>query len=601
MGCWRGEEQTVRVIVAIVLFSISVVTLGFGIADRTLFADPETIDRSVTTENTAAATVIHGTDLASYPGRVTVSVGEGVDDGVVATPGESSGDQVFIAYARTVDVMAWLSPGRHTLLRFDPVTDSFVALPRLGAQLSLPDPRGSDLWFQEYSGTGQLSVVLSVPEDVSVLIMTDGVLPAPQGITVSWPLITETLWSLALIVIGIGSMVAGFVMVFINYALWRKNRGPRRKLTKRPRPPRGSYRRPPRKTSVKTRGRRALRFSALPMAGMILVTGAACAPGQSAPITQNEGTPVTPVVADAPYPALTELQFSRIMSRISAQIQAADEELAANLLNDRVNGPTLDARRAAYVIKRADPESATLVPILSSPIRLVLPQQTKGWPRSVFGIIQDEQDLESPSIGVVLRQEDPRSNYNLTYAIVLAPQVQIPDLPSANVGAAKLSRDSKLTKFSPADVATNYANVISLGSESAFAADFALATDRLFIQLGPDAAALRQESFGESVSVTWATSPTDNEIVAFATADGGAVVMGTLREVETVAPVQSGAAVNASIAVRALTSLSSSGRGFTVVSDVQILWYVPPVGSEDGIRVLGFTYSLVAAREVDGE
>jgi hypothetical protein len=219
----------------------------------------------------------------------------------------------------------------------------------------------------------------------------------------------------------------------------------------------------------------------------------------------------------------------------------------------------------------------------------------------VFGIIQDEQDLESPSIGVVLRQEDPRSNYILTYAIVLAPQVQIPDLPSANVGAAKLSRDSKLTKFSPADVAANYADVINLGSESAYSADFALATDRLFSQLGPDAAALRQESFGDAVSVTWATSPTDKEIVAFATADGGALVMGTLQEVETVAPVQSGAAVNASIAVRALTSLSSSGRGFTVVSDVQILWYVPPVGSEDGIRVLGFTYSLVAAREVDGE
>jgi hypothetical protein len=68
-----------------------------------------------------------------------------------------------------------------------------------------------------------------------------------------------------------------------------------------------------------------------------------------------------------------------------------------------------------------------------------------------------------------------------------------------------------------------------------------------------------------------------------------------------VTPIQSGAAVNASIAVRALTSLSASTRGFNVISDVQILWYVPPVGSEDGIRVLGFTYSLVAAREVDGE
>jgi hypothetical protein len=289
------------------------------------------------------------------------------------------------------------------------------------------------------------------------------------------------------------------------------------------------------------------------------------------------------------------------MSRISSQIQSADEELAVNLLNERVSEPTLTARRAAYIIKRADTESGTLVPILSSPIRLVLPQQTETWPRSVFGIIQDEQDLESPSIGVVLRQEDPRSSYTLTYAIVLAPQVQIPDLPSANVGAAKLSRDSKLTKFSPADVAINYADVINQGAQSPFAGDFALATDRLFIQLGPEAQALRQESFGDAVAVDWSTTATENEVVAFATADGGALVIATLQENETVTPIQSGAAVNASIAVRALTSLSSSTRGFNVISDVQILWYVPPVGSEDGIRVLGFTYSLVAAREVDGE
>lgn len=594
-----------RVIVAIVLFSISIVSLGFGIAERTLFAEPVTIDRPLVTNNTAPATVIHGKDLAAYAGRATITIEGGVSGRVPAASGEGlevrSSDQVFVAYARTIDVMAWLSPGRHTQLRFDPVGDRFYALPRVGVDSTFPDPRGSDLWFQEYSEDGELSVALSVPEDVSVLIMSDGVLPAPQNITVSWPLISETLWSLALIIVGIASMIAGFVVVFINFAMWRKHRGPRRKLTKRPRPPRGSYRRPPQKTSLKPRGRRAVRFSAIPLVGLIFVSGTACAQGAPSGTTADPPSSSAQPVAAAPYPSVTELQFSRIMSRISQQIQSADEELAVNILNERVGEPTLAARRAAYIIKRADGESGTLVPILASPIRLVLPQQTETWPRSVFGIIQDEQDLESPSVGVVLRQENPRARYSLSYAIVLAPQVQIPDLPSANVGSAKLSRDSKLTKFSPLEVLANYSDVINRGTESPFAGDFTLATDRLFIQLGPDAQALRQESFGEAVSVEWMTTPTDNEVVAFATADGGALVMGTLQEIETVTPVQSGASVNASIAVRALTALSSSSRGFNVISEVQILWYVPPVGSDEGIRVLGFTYSLVAAREVDGE
>jgi hypothetical protein len=202
---------------------------------------------------------------------------------------------------------------------------------------------------------------------------------------------------------------------------------------------------------------------------------------------------------------------------------------------------------------------------------------------------------------VVLRQESPRENYRLSYAVVLAPQVQLPDLPSASVGAAKLSKDSKLTRVSPAEVLEQYSDVLNNGTESTYAGNFSLATDRLFALLGPTAQALRQESFGDLVAVSWNTVPTDTEIVAFATADGGALVLATLQETETVRPQQSGATVNASVAVRALTSLSQSGRGFDVLSNIQILWYVPPIGSEDGIQVLGSTYSLVGAKEVDGE
>jgi hypothetical protein len=591
----------VRVIVAIVLLSVSVLTLGLGIAQRTVFANDQLIDRPVVTQTTAPATIIHGTDLAAYPGRVTLSVEGGVSARVPSGDGFSvvTSERVFVAYGRTVDVMAWLSPGRHTQLLFDPLADGFIVLPRTGQDLTLPDPAGSDLWFQEYSDEGQISVSFSVPEDVSVLIMSDGTLPAPQNITVSWPLVTDSLVSWALIVVGIGSMIAGFVMVLINYIVWRKNRGPRRRMTKRPKPPRGSYRQPQR-SSVKPRGRRSLRFVALPVAGAVLWGATGCAP-EPTQVEVEETDSQVQAPAVVPYPAVTELQFSRIMATVAQAIQSADEELAVNLLADRVSEPTLAARRAAYIIKRADPTSGTLTPILASPIRLVLPQQTSTWPRSVFGIIQDEDDLESPSVGVVLSQESPRSDYRLSYAVVLAPQVQIPNLPSASLGSARLSPDSGLIRLSPVDVAANYADVINQGTSSPFALEFALATDRLFIQLGPEAAALRQESFGDTVDVEWETTPSENEVVAFATADGGALVMATLQEIERVTPAQSGASVNASIAVRALTSLSQSTRGFEVISNIQVLWYVPPVGSEEGIRVLGYTYSLVGAKEVDSE
>jgi hypothetical protein len=594
----------VRLVVAIVLLAVSTLSLAGVITQRILMENPESIELVIDTDTTAPATIIHGSELAEIPGRPSITIVGGDSARVRSETGSGfesqETSQVFIAYGRTIDVMAWLAPARHTQLRVDALTPALTALPRSGFDLSLPDPVGSDLWIQEFVETDSVTLSASIPEDVSVLIMSDGTLPAPNQITVSWPLVNQSPWTIVLLVVGIGTLVAGVVLLAIHYALWRAKRGPRRKLTKRPRQ-RPQRARTPSRSSLPPRGRRRMSFVVAPLAGLVLVGVIGCQSVAPAPEPVVDPLAVQDPAAQAPYPSVTELQFSRIMSKVAAQIQLADEELSVNTLGLRVTEPTLEGRRAAYIVRRADPESGVLVPIQGSPIRLVLPQQTQGWPRSVFGIIQDEQDLDSPSFGVVLRQEDPRSPYLLTYAIVLAPQVQLPDLPSARVGAAKLSSDSKLTKITPIDVLSHYADVINQGVESPFATEFALATDSLFALIGPDAEALRQESFGESVEVTWSTSPLERDIVAFATADGGALVMGVLQEVETVKPSQPGAAVNASISVRALTSLSQSLRGFEVQSNIQILWYVPPVGSEEGIRVLGYTYSIVGAKEVESE
>jgi hypothetical protein len=594
----------VRLIVAIVLLAVSTLSLATVITQQILMENPESIELVIDTDSQAPATIIHGSELSAFPGRpsITITGGDGSPsptspmDGV-ATEGAN---QVFIAYGRTIDVMAWLSPARHTQLRVDGLTPALTALPRSGYDIRLPNPVGSDLWIQEFIEIDTVTLSASIPEDVSVLIMSDGTLPAPNQITVSWPLVNQSPWTIVLFVIGIGTLVAGVVLLFIHYALWRTKRGPRRKLTKRPRH-RPQRARAPKRSSLQPRGRRRMRLVAAPVAGLVMIAVVGCQSVEPAPETTVDPLAVQDPAAQAPYPSVTELQFSRIMGKVAQQIQLADEELSVNTLGIRVTEPTLEGRRAAYIVRRADPESGVLIPIQGSPIRLVLPQQTQTWPRTVFGIIQDEQDLESPSFGVVLRQEDPRSPYLLSYAIVLAPQVQLPDLPSARVGSAKLSADSKLTKITPSEVVSHYADVINQGSQSAFANEFALATDSLFGVIGPDAEALRQESFGESVEVSWLTSPLERDIVAFATTDGGAIVMGVVQEVETVKPRQQGAAVNASLAVRALTSLSQSLRGFDVQSNIQILFYVPPIGSEEGIRVLGYTYSVVGAKEVDSE
>jgi len=592
----------VRLVVAVVLWAISIATLTWGIAQRTVFDAPESIVRTITTDTKAPATIIHGDVLSAFPGRPTITV-----EGSVAAkiPNESGQgfstlqtSDVFVSYGRTIDVMAWLSPTRHTLLEFDVLLDSWSTLPRSG-ELYAPNPRGSDLWSQEFSGQDTVSISVAAPEGMTVLIMSDGQFPAPPIITLSWPVPNEAPWVLAALIIGIVTMVAGFIAIILAIVHYRKNRGPRRRKTRRPRRvPRSRQRvaKRPAPPAPPRRGRRVAGFVATPALGAMVLATMGCSslalPEVPAEVLEE------PLAATAPYPAVTELQFSKIMSQVSAQIRLADEELSINTLGVRVEDPTLSARRTAYLVRRSDSESTELMAIPSSPIRLVMPQQTKTWPRSVFGIIQDEADVESPSLGVVLRQQDPRSQYHLTYVVVLNPQVTLPDLPAADLGAAKIAPDSKLIRTAPQEVLEHYSDVINNGAESVYSGEFSLINDTLYSAIGPSAAQLRQESFGETVSVEWETSPADRDIVAFSTADGGAIVLGTLSEIETVSPLQSGATINSSIAVRALTSVSQSSQGFDVESQIQTLWYVPPVGSTEGIRVLGFTYSLMGAKEV---
>ena len=588
-----------RLVIAIVLLAVSVLALAAGIAERTVFSVSETIERTIVSDTQAPATILSGQALVAFPGRQTVTITGGVEGYVPNESGEGvsrqTSSRVFGAYGKTLDVMAWLAPGRHTKVSFDQATDALMALPRSGDTF-LPDPSGSDLWFFEFSGEETLSFSLAGTEDVTVLVMTDGVLPAPHTITLSWPGAAEAPWVVAALIIGGLSLVMGLMTAFSAFRTWSKTRGPRRKKFKYVRPPRrpkARHRRaknpPPQK-----RGRRAAPSVAYPLtAGLVLGLGGCASPMEPAIVGEETGV----VAAKAPNPVVTEQQFANIMARVAEQIAAADEELSVNALDPRVTEPTLSTRSVSYTTIKTHPDAGVLMPIPASPVRLVVPQQTVTWPRNVFGIIQDEQDLESPSLGVVVRQEDPRSNYKLTYAVVLS-QVQLPDLPSASLGAPKLGADSKLTKISPAELLLHYVDVLNDGAESPFVDQFALSTDTLYSQMGPEAMTLRQESFGMTVRVAWATTAIDREILAFSTASGGAIVLGTLRQVERVAPTQSGAAVNSSLAIQALTSLAQSSVGFEVDSDVQILWYLPPVGSEERIRVLGYAYNLVAAREV---
>jgi hypothetical protein len=581
-----------RLVSAVLVLMLSVIALAVGVALRTVFAGPDSIVRQVSVEHTAPALIIDGAVLSAYPGRQLITV----------YPDESMEDPTMtLVYGRTVDVLAWLQPARHTAVLYDELTTELVTVPRLGTESQVPNPLGSDLWFEQYRDDEPVRVSLTAGEGITVAIFSTGQSRAPGQVTISWPLDNTTPLSSFLIAAGTVLFLIGAVLLFMALTRIRRRRGPKKqKPITAPKRRTGSKKlMKPSRSSAKPRGRRAARRTAILVVPVLGLGGVASCATEVEPIVEDVDILTGEVEGPAPYPVVTESQFDRIMSRVSRQIAAADETLDTSLLGPRMGDPALTMREAAYRLRNADSELGTLVPIPEGPVRLLVPQQNREWPRVVFAVIQDATIEDAPSLGVLLRQESPRENYRLHYALSLAPDTVLPSFPQPTVGTARLARQSQLLLLSPADAVTGYGDILGEGSESSYWRDFDTLTDTLFTVVGPEGQELRRESFGSEIDLTLSIEEPEHLSVALSTLDNGGIVFGVLTEVETVRPVQGGATINATSSARVFSGLPESAIGFRAHYEIHLVWFVPPIGSDERIRVLGYSYQLVDATEAE--
>jgi hypothetical protein len=70
----------------------------------------------------------------------------------------------------------------------------------------------------------------------------------------------------------------------------------------------------------------------------------------------------------------------------------------------------------------------------------------------------------------------------------------------------------------------------------------------------------------------------------------------SLNEVETVKPTQAGASVSPEGQAKILSGITSSTTGVESVYGIELAFYVPPLGSTEKIRLLGYTQGLISAR-----
>lgn len=321
------------------------------------------------------------------------------------------------------------------------------------------------------------------------------------------------------------------------------------------------------------------RRRALLVAALTLGTLAACS--TPLPVPQPDAEPATVPAA------LFEDQAERVLREVGEVLAAADESLDATLLEERVTGPARAIRAVEYALRSAGDEDAVTV-IPDGAQTLVLPT-TDTWPRTFMVVTESPDDLQAPLL-LVLTQDNPRAQYRLWSWARLFPGVTMPPTTQPAIGSAPVAPDAADLAVPPAQVVDRYVDVLTKRDESEFAAAFTPDPLRTAIAQTRDAFV---GVVGTNGSLAETYTPDGAGVWAIATADGGAIVVGTIRTVTTITLTDSTMKIGDQTA-------ALLGKD-TITSNLEIQWlsvvafHVPPQGSTEPIEVLGAEHSRVSA------
>jgi hypothetical protein len=288
-------------------------------------------------------------------------------------------------------------------------------------------------------------------------------------------------------------------------------------------------------------------------------------------------------------PVLSIAQSEGVLSRIGDVLATADAALDPAGLPERLTGPALAIRTAEYVRAKATDGAKPPTALPAQAQTLVVPDTTT-WPRTELVVTQQPADLQAPRL-LVLTQATARDPYRLWGWARLGAGVQMPATADTTHGSAPIAADATGLLVSPGETLAQYADVLANGDASKFAGAFPADFFRTYIETKR---AAYSESLKAVATVTETYTPAGDGIVALATADGGAIVVGAMTTQTTIAVAQGSVALDdpfeAALAGRASVT-KGSVRTWTDV----VAFYVPPAGSTTTqIQVLAAEHSLTS-------
>ncbi|MGB3376677.1 MAG: glycosyl transferase [Microbacterium sp.] len=615
-----------RFVWAVVAFVLATVLIGAGIAQRTVFMGPSEQRMELTVDEPTPYVLIDADVLRAHDGLQTLLV-------------RGKGD-IFVAYGRTNDMKAWLSDTAYDRVTLadsgEPQTAHVDAeqAPAAGGDTSGRSPVGSDLWLDSFADHDSLVAELQLTPGNSVLVARDGVEPAPSDLLVTWGLDTRTPWAGPLMAAGALLLLVGLILYVLAIRFQRRGRGPRRKGPG-PLPETQPITMPLRdeieggSVSVRQQGEentppasgdadpgRAQRTAsarrrltlALPALALTAVLATGCSAdswpqfGASTPTPTPTPTVVTP--ENQKPPVVTEKQGQRIVSEVAKTLAQADDDLDAALAETRLTGAVLAARKTEYVLrdKIADRDKALIVPL--EDIKILLPEATDGWPRTVLALTAAKKSDAQPPVLLAMTQADPWADYRVTAMSEMPASGEFPKVAPAWLGTTRVPAESAFLSLEPSELAAAFSDYVDSGDKSEYSGAFDDVANQLATAVRDSRAALLKKAAEMKADKTskavFEMKPADYEPLSLATLESGAVVAVSVDDIQTVTSTSPDAVIKfgSDAEAKALTGVSESAKGYVTTYSFQLFFAVPPQGTNQQIRLLGYHQDILNVKVI---
>lgn len=345
---------------------------------------------------------------------------------------------------------------------------------------------------------------------------------------------------------------------------------------------------------------------ARPLGRRALLLGAPLALGALAGCTE---TSAPPAVSSGPAPSTTapvatSAVIRQAMTQISTAVRAADTAKKPQPLAPRVVGSAAEFRTRAYQIAARVPEILTDLEVPSDTVLVALNSTTAAYPRTAIALVADASDAGTHYF-VGLSQADARAPYTTWGWARQAAGVTLPQVQPDSVGAAAVAADTTGLLMTPQAALTQYAAILTNGLGVAGSGSFTgdPFQNQIHAAIHAERGALNKGVRADSLATVrerYQVHP--GELLGLRTADGGALVLGSLRSSRVITSV-GGATITlagtgtdgAALPEAKLAGRTTFTRQFVRDYGEVVALRIPPAGSSDRIQAIAVTRSLLGA------